>query len=401
MGQIDSTNNLEITRIPFIHSTNYNYYLRYRFLLRLKRKLIPRQIASVNEPFAIDPSSEKRLLKALRGASVDRPPFWFMRQAGRYLPEYRELRTRAKDFLSFCYSPVLASEATVQPIKRFGMDAAIIFSDILVIPDALGQKVDFESGHGPVLEALTGVADIARLSTSRLRTRLAPVYDTIALTRTKLDKNTALIGFAGAPWTIACYMIEGSGSATFSKAKSWIYRQPDSLATLIDLLVDAIGDHLIAQVDAGAETLQIFDSWAGVLPELEFKRWSIDPTARIIKRVKSVHPKVSIIGFPNRCGALVTRYAAESKVDAVQIDSMVPLAWARSQTPPRVALQGNLDPQLLVAGGPAMIEEAKRILQTLSTGPFVFNLGHGIVPETPPVHVEALSALLRGDGACA
>ena len=351
----------------------------------------------MTEPFTIDPSSDKRLLRALRGLPVDRAPFWFMRQAGRYLPEYRELRTRAKDFLSFCYSPVLASEATIQPIKRFGMDAAIIFSDILVIPDALGQKVNFESGHGPMLESLTSSADIARLSTSRLRTRLAPVYDTLALTRTRLDQNTALIGFSGAPWTIACYMIEGSGSATFSKAKNWIYRQPDALARLIDLLVDAIGEHLIAQVDAGAEVLQIFDSWAGVLTELEFKRWSIDPTARIVKRVKSVHPNVSIIGFPNRCGALMTGYAAESKVDGVQIDSMVPLAWARSQTPQKVALQGNLDPQLLVAGGAVMIEEAGRILKTLSTGPFVFNLGHGIVPETPPANVEILSAFLRGD----
>jgi uroporphyrinogen decarboxylase len=223
------------------------------------------------------------------------------------------------------------------------------------------------------------------------------VYDALALTRTKLDQQTALIGFAGAPWTVACYMIEGSGSATFSKAKSWIYRQPELLSRVIDLLIDAISDHLIAQIDSGAEVLQLFDSWAGVLPELEFKRWSIDPTAQIVKRVKSAHPKVSIIGFPNRCGALVSRYAAESKVDAVQIDSMVPLAWARSQVPAKVALQGNLDPQLLVAGGPAMIEEAKRIIKTLSMGPFVFNLGHGIVPETPPAHVEALSALLRGD----
>lgn len=320
-----------------------------------------------------------------------------MRQAGRYLPEYRELRSRAKDFLSFCYSPVLASEATVQPIKRFGMDAAIIFSDILVIPDALGQKVNFESGHGPVLEALTGASDIAGLSLNRFKTRLGPVYDTLALTKTKLGRETSLIGFAGAPWTIACYMIEGSGSATFSKAKSWIYRQPDLMERLIDVLVEAIGQHLVAQVEAGADVLQIFDSWAGVLPEKEFKRWSVEPTERIVKHVKSVYPDVPIIGFPNRCGALILNYASESGVDAVQIDAMSPLNWIRPLIPDHVGLQGNLDPQLLVVGGSPMIEEAKRITTTLGKDRFVFNLGHGIVPETPPENVAALSAFLRGE----
>jgi uroporphyrinogen decarboxylase len=351
----------------------------------------------VTQPNQSHQSNDKRLLRALKGLSVDRAPFWFMRQAGRYLPEYRELRTRAKDFLSFCYSPALASEATVQPIKRFGMDAAIVFSDILVIPDALGQKVNFESGHGPALEALTGTSDIARLSLNRFKTRLGPVYDTLALTRSKLDHDTALIGFAGAPWTIACYMIEGAGSSTFSKAKSWIYRQPDLMERLIDVLVEAIGQHLIEQVGAGAEVLQIFDSWAGVLPEREFKRWSIDPTARIVKDVKAFCPDVPIIGFPNRCGALILNYAAGSGVDAVQIDAMSPIAWMRAQMPYQVALQGNLDPQLLVVGGSAMIEEAERIIKTLGSNRFVFNLGHGIVPETPPENVAALSAFLRGE----
>lgn len=342
-------------------------------------------------------SNNKRLLRALKGASIDRAPFWFMRQAGRYLPEYRELRLRAKDFLSFCYTPALAAEATVQPIKRFGMDAAIIFSDILVIADALGQKVSFESGHGPVLDALTGLNDIARLSLGHFKARLSPVYDTLALTRTKLDKETALIGFAGAPWTIACYMIEGSGSATFSKAKSWIYRQPNMMERVVDILVEAIGQHLVTQIEAGAEVLQIFDSWAGVLPEKEFRRWSIEPTARIVKRVKTFHPDVPIIGFPNRCGVLVSDYASDTGVDAVQIDSMTPILWARTQTPYHVALQGNLDPQLVVAGGSVMIEEADRISKTIGPSRFVFNLGHGIVPETPPDNVAALSAFLRGE----
>ncbi|MGE5539766.1 MAG: uroporphyrinogen decarboxylase [Gemmatimonas sp.] len=342
-------------------------------------------------------SSNKRLLRALGGHSVDRPPFWFMRQAGRYLPEYRELRQRAKDFMSFCYSPALAAEATVQPIRRFGMDAAIIFSDILVIADALGQKVNFESGHGPMLEALKGPADVAALSTSRLRTRLGPVYDALALTRTKLDRETALIGFAGAPWTIACYMIEGAGSPTFSKAKAWIYRHPEQTSRLFDLLVAAISEHLIAQVEAGAETLQIFDSWAGVLPALEFERWSVEPTMRIVARVKSAHPHVPVIGFPNRCGATIAHYARMTAVDAVQIDSGTPIGWARGQVPATTAIQGNLDPQLLVAGGPAMLNEAERICRAMAGQPFVFNLGHGIVPETPPENVGQLSALLRGE----
>lgn len=346
---------------------------------------------------SITPVSDKRLLRALSGQAVDRPPFWFMRQAGRYLPEYRELRQRSKDFMSFCYSPSLAAEATVQPIRRFGMDAAIIFSDILVIPDALGQRVNFESGHGPMLDALTGESQIAGLTLSRLRTRLGPVYDALALTHTKLDLDTALIGFAGAPWTIACYMIEGSGSATFSKAKAWIYRSPERMTMLFDILVEAIADHLIAQVEAGAEVLQLFDSWAGVLPEREFERWSIEPTMRIVGRVKSVHPHVPIIGFPNRCGATIGQYARITAVDAVQLDSGTPIGWARTQVPAKVAIQGNLDPQLLVVGGPAMLNEADRIVRIMSGQPFVFNLGHGIVPETPPENVSQLSALLRGE----
>jgi uroporphyrinogen decarboxylase len=354
-------------------------------------------VANAVPPSASTQTTSKRLLRALSGHPVDRAPFWFMRQAGRYLPEYRELRQRAKDFMSFCYSPSLAAEATVQPIRRFGMDAAIIFSDILVIPDALGQRVNFESGHGPMLDALTGENQIAGLTLSRVGTRLGPVYDALALTRTKLDRETALIGFAGAPWTIACYMIEGSGSATFSKAKTWIYRWPERMTMLVDTLVESIVEHLKSQIEAGAEALQIFDSWAGVLPEREFERWSIEPTMRIVARVKSAYPHVPIIGFPNRCGATIGQYGRMTAVDAVQIDSGTPVAWARNQVPTRVAIQGNLDPQLLVIGGAAMLNEADRISRVMAGQPFVFNLGHGIVPETPPENVGQLSALLRGE----
>lgn len=346
-------------------------------------------------PTAQPPSPTKPLVRALKGLPTEHVPFWFMRQAGRYLPEYRELRARAKDFLAFCYSPSLAAEATLQPVRRYGMDGAIVFSDILVIPDALGQKVGFESGHGPVLAALAGAADVGKLSPNHVTTRLSPVYDALALTRTKLATETTLIGFAGAPWTIACYMIEGRGSATFAKAKSWVYGRRPAMEALTDVLVEAIAEHLIAQANAGAEALQIFDSWAGVLAEAEFVRWSIAPTARIVARVKAAHPHVPIVGFPNRCGAMLGVYARDTGIDAVQIDASVPLGWARSEVPAEVAIQGNLDPQLLAVGGPPMLTDAARICDILSAGRFVFNLGHGIVPETPPENVAALSAFLK------
>ncbi|HEY4134753.1 MAG TPA: uroporphyrinogen decarboxylase [Alphaproteobacteria bacterium] len=346
-------------------------------------------VASKAEP------SQKRFLRALRREAVDRPPFWFMRQAGRYLPEYQALRSRSENFLSFCYDPALATEVTLQPIERFGMDAAIIFSDILVIPDALGQKVAFEPGRGPVLAAIDDVKQLAPFDDEALRAHLAPVYEALRQTKAKLPPEVALIGFAGAPWTIAAYMVEGGSSRDFEKLKAFAYGRPAAFAALIDMLTEAVAAHLIAQVDAGAEVLQLFDSWAGVLPEPQFQRWCVAPAAMIVRKVKAAHPDVPIIGFPNRAGALYGCYAAEANVDGLSIDATVPLEWARDSLQPRVVLQGNLDPMMLVTGGEAMKADARRILAALGKGPFVFNLGHGVPQITPPAHVAELASLLR------
>ncbi|HEU0071088.1 MAG TPA: uroporphyrinogen decarboxylase [Alphaproteobacteria bacterium] len=342
-----------------------------------------------------DKPSEKRFLRALRREVVDRPPFWFMRQAGRYLPEYQEMRGRAADFLKFCYDPAMATEVTLQPIRRFGMDAAIIFSDILVIPDALGQKVAFEKGRGPVLEPIEDPKALPTFDADKLTSYLEPVYEALRQTKAALPQDVALIGFAGAPWTIAAYMVEGGSSRDFEKLKGFAYGRPAAFSAVIDLLVESISAHLIAQVEAGAEALQLFDSWAGVLPEPQFQRWCVEPAMRIVRKVKAAHPNVPIIGFPNRAGALYGLYATESGVDAMSIDATVPLDWAASSLQSRVVLQGNLDPMMLVTGGEAMKTEARRILGALGKGPFIFNLGHGVPQITPPAHVAELSALLQ------
>lgn len=344
-------------------------------------------------------STAKPLIKALRGERQLRPPFWLMRQAGRYLPEYQAVRARTRTFLEFCYSPELAAEVTLQPVRRFGMDGAIIFSDILVIPDALGQGVAFEAGRGPVLRPIETIDDLGGYDPDDLREYLAPIYEAIKLARDGLPPETALIGFAGAPWTVAAYMVEGGSSTQFARLKTLAYGKPQEFARLIDRLVEAIATHLIAQIDAGVEVLQIFDSWAGILPDVHFRQWSIAPTAAIVKRVKARHPDVPIIGFPNRCGLLYGAYAAETGVDAVSLDATVPLEWARDTLQRQVVVQGNLDPLMLVVGGTAMKQEIKRILTVLGEGPYVFNLGHGILPSTPPEHVAELAAIIRGSGA--
>jgi uroporphyrinogen decarboxylase len=313
-----------------------------------------------------------------------------MRQAGRYLPEYMEIRSKAPDFLKFCYSPDLAVKVTLQPVTRFGLDGAIIFSDILVIPDALGQKVGFEPGRGPVLEALSGPEAISALSRETLCADLAPVYEAIGEVSRNLPADVTMIGFAGAPWTIASYMIEGGSSKDFAKLKSWAYGAPEGLAHLFDLLVASIADHLCAQIEAGAEVVQIFDSWAGVLPEQAFEEWSLKPISEIVSRVKKAHPDVPIIAFPNRAAFYYERIARDSGADAVSIDATVPLDYARDVLQKAACVQGNLDPIMLVQGGSPMIDATRRILETLAPGPFVFNLGHGIVPQTSPDHVAVL-----------
>lgn len=341
-------------------------------------------------------TAAKGLLRVLRGESLSPPPIWLMRQAGRYLPEYQETRRQAGGFLELCYTPELAAEVTLQPIRRFGLDAAILFSDILVVPDGLGQKVWFEAGHGPRLEPLAGPAGVANLRPEDMIGALAPVYETVRRLRRELPSQTALIGFAGAPWTVASYMIEGGGSKDFATAKRWAYEDPDGFQALIDLLVEATAQHLIAQAEAGAEVVQIFDSWAGVWPEGELRRWSLKPLAEIVAKVKAAHPEVPVILFPRGAGLLYEAYAEETGADALSLDTTLPLDWAAKVLQPKVALQGSLDPIVLAAGGPALEAAVARILDKLGGGRFVFNLGHGIVPQTPPENVARLVDLVRG-----
>jgi uroporphyrinogen decarboxylase len=340
-------------------------------------------------------NDDKPLLRALRRQPVNRPPFWFMRQAGRYLPEYRAVREKAGDFLTFCYTPEHAVEVTLQPIRRYGMDAAIIFADILLIPDALGQPLAYEEGRGPVLQPIREAAAIPRLDIDRLLRHLTPVCETVRGVKAALPAETALIGFAGAPWTVATYMVEGGGSPDHAATKRWAFAEPESFGRLTDVLVDATIAYLRAQADAGAEVLQLFDTWAGALPAGGFERWCIEPTARIVAALRQSHPAVPMIGFPRFAGVQLPAYAAATGVDGIGLDSTVPAAWAAAELQPRVVPQGNLDPQLVVVGGAAMLEAARAIRATLGQGPFVFNLGHGLVPPTPPEHVEALSNLLR------
>lgn len=336
-----------------------------------------------------------KLLETLAGTRFATPPVWLMRQAGRYLPEYRAVRATTRSFLDFCYTPDKAIEVTLQPIHRFGLDAAIIFSDILVIPDALGQKVWFEEGEGPKLEALTNPAQFGQLSRARLADHLAPVYQAISATRAALPKETALLGFAGAPFTLACYMIEGGSSRDFAKVKLWAYRHPDSFGLLIDLLVEAIVDHLAAQVDAGADAVQLFDSWAGVLPEEQLFGWSLEPMVRIAHGLRARHPKVPIIAFPRAVGPAAMMYRRPDAFTALSIDTGLGAHWAAQELQPHICVQGNLDPLMLVAGGAALEREAKRILDKLGHGSFVFNLGHGVIPQTPPEHVAELVEIVR------
>jgi uroporphyrinogen decarboxylase len=340
--------------------------------------------------------AEKAILSALAGVASARPPFWFMRQAGRYLPEYRRIRRRAKGFLDLCLRPELAAEASLQPVRRFRVDAAILFSDILVVPYALGQKVRFVENSGPTLDPVRGVRGFAALKVAPLPARLAPVYEAVSAIRERLPAGVALIGFAGAPWTVALYMVEGGAPGAAGAARAWAWRRPDDFDRLVELLVEATALHLVRQVESGAEALQLFDTWAGLLSESEFRRWVIRPTAEIVRRLKSRFPKIPVIGFPKGAGALFRDYAAETGVDGVGVDSLLPLDWAAEVLQPRCAVQGNLDNQLLRCGGPALDAEVLRILGKLSPRPFIFNLGHGILPDTPPKHVARVAELVRG-----
>ncbi|MGB0750206.1 MAG: uroporphyrinogen decarboxylase [Magnetospiraceae bacterium] len=343
----------------------------------------------------MNPAPSKRFLRVLNGERLDPPPVWLMRQAGRYLPEYREIRQTAENFLEFCYTPDKATEVTLQPLRRYGFDAAILFSDILVIPDALGQSVAFKQGEGPVLDPIRDRAGVEALTLDRLHDHLAPVYETVSRLAEGIPKTTALIGFCGAPWTVATYMVEGRGGSDFSTIRQWDYHRPEDIARLMDLLVEASAAYLCKQVKSGAEVLQIFDTWAGILAEDQFNRLVIDPTRRIIETVKAVHPHVPIIGFPRGAGPRYVDYIQKTGVDAVSLDATIPLEWAAETLQPLCAVQGNLDNLLLIEGGDAMALAARRILEILSKGPHIFNLGHGILPSTSPDHVARLMEIIR------
>ena len=318
-----------------------------------------------------------------------------MRQAGRYLPEYREIREQSSGFLDLCYSPERAARVTLQPIERFHADAAILFSDILVIPDAIGQEVGFVEGTGPVLTPVTGGADLAKLDPVRTLDHLAPVFETVRQVRAGLPDDVALIGFCGAPWTVATYMVEGGSSRDFSAIKSWAVRERAEFAVLMDILVESTTDYLIAQIEAGAQALQGFDTWAGAVPANDFDSWVIAPTALIVDGVKSARPDVPIIGFARGIGDRLEAYIRGTGVDAVGLDAAITPAEAAAKIQPICPVQGNLDPAYLMVGGAEMEEAAKEILDTLAGGPFVFNLAHGIHKDTPPAHVERLAEIVR------
>lgn len=331
------------------------------------------------------------LVRALRGETVRPAPIWFMRQAGRYLPEYRQLRTRSKSFLDFCYSPDLAVEATLQPMRRYDFDASIIFSDILVIPHALGQDVWFVEGEGPRLAPLT---DATRLAFDRFDDMLAPVYEAVRRLRAALPREKAVIGFCGAPWTLATYMVAGRGGEEKSVATAFAAAEPAAFAALVDVLVEACTRHLVRQIEAGADAVQIFDSWAGALDADGLARWSIAPTRRIVDGVRAAASGIPIIGFPRNADAGYAAFVAGTGVDGVSLDQRVSLDAARALQD-HVCVQGNLDPALLVAGGPALDDAVARICAALGDGPFVFNLGHGITPDAAPENVAHVIAAVK------
>jgi len=337
---------------------------------------------------------QKPFLRTMGGEVLDRVPFWFMRQAGRYLPEYREFRQKAGGFLNLVYEPEMATEITLQPLRRFGMDAAILFSDILVVPHALGQALEFVAGEGPKLDPIIDVEQITQLKVEQAEVVYGKVYAAIEEIRMGMEREgfnqTTLIGFAGAPWTVACYMVQGGGSKDFQAPREWAYRDPDGFGMLIDLLVETTSEYLIGQVRAGVETLQIFDSWAGCLDAHQFHRWVIQPTKTIIDNIRNEYPEIPVIGFPKGAGVSYRDYVRDTGVTAVSIDYSVSTSWAASALQSQVPVQGNLDPVCLLAGGDELKRAIDKIFNDLGHGPLIFNLGHGIAKETPVEHVEAL-----------
>ena len=336
----------------------------------------------------------RKVLDVLNGASFSPPPIWLMRQAGRYLPEYRETRAKAGSFLSLCYAPDLATEVTLQPIRRYGFDAAILFSDILVIPDALKRNVHFVEGSGPRMDPIDE-AGISALDQAGVLDHLAPVMQAVRQIRAELPQETTLLGFCGAPWTVATYMIAGHGTSDQAPARLFGYRHPEAFAHLLAVLAELSADYLVRQIDAGADAVQIFDSWAGVLGEAEFEAYAIEPVARIIRSVKARRPQAKIIAFAKGAGLNLRHYRQKTGADMIGLDWSVPLSFA-AELQKDGPVQGNLDPMRVVAGGRALDDGVDAILQVLGQGPLVFNLGHGITPEANPEHVTQLVNRVRG-----
>ena len=337
----------------------------------------------------------KKLLQVLSGERFERPPVWMMRQAGRHLPEYLELRARAKNFLDFCYTPSMAAEATLQPVRRYGMDGAILFADILLILDAMGLDVSFEKGVGPLVEQISVPQDLDRVPVIKAADRLSPVYETVSRVKENLPKETTLIGFAGSPWTVSLYAIEGRGKTDKSDAWRWAHGRPEDLAVVMDKVAEATAEYLARQVEAGADALMLFDSWAEGLPDNIFQEVIITPTRKLVSRLREKGITVPVIGFPRGAGVMLDAYARETGVTAVGLDTAAVPAYVNSVLPPDMPVQGHLDPLLLIEGGERMDARVRELMAAYSDRPHIFNLGHGIRPETPIANVERVLKILR------
>ncbi len=342
-------------------------------------------------------SKDKLVMRALGGETLPTPPVWMMRQAGRYLPEYRATRAEAGSFLELCYNPELAAEVTLQPIRRYGFDAAILFADILLVPQALGADLWFVEGEGPRLSTVTSQADLDKLGpVDAIHDTLSPIYETVKILKSELPAETTLIGFAGAPWTVATYMIAGRGTKDQAPSRSLIYQNRPVFDALMDRITDATAAYLIKQIEAGAEVVKLFDSWSGALPGALFDQYAIQPAIKIINQIRAAHPGVPIIGFPRQAGEKAEAFIDATGVEACAIDTSVDPAWAARVLQPKACVQGNLDPLLLITGGDALIKATQETAAAFANGPYIFNLGHGITPEADPANVDVMLRALRG-----
>jgi len=340
--------------------------------------------------------SEKSLLRVLAGETLKTPPVWVMRQAGRYLPEYRALRETAGGFLDLCYNPDFATEVTLQPIRRFGFDAAILFADILLVPQALGMKLWFETGEGPRLEPVSNMAEINNLKpVEDIHETLDPIYETVSRLSSELPPETTLIGFAGAPWTVATYMVAGRGTPDQGPARKLMFEDPLAFSALIDLITDATIEYLARQVQAGAEVVKLFDSWSGALSGTCFENYALKPAIKIATELKCRFPGLPVIGFPRGSGGGYIQFADAGCFDALAMDTSIPATWARDVLQPKIAVQGNLDPMHMVTGGDMLVSETQRLLDILGNGRYIFNLGHGITPQGEPKNIEKMLKVIR------